>query len=995
MSLHDAPAKNHELDDIPLREARDPAAYISSPSWMAVAVMELLREGLIVLRAHLEDQQEVQITWDHPWIELQFFADWEQHIRTRSAEGEVRPAPREGESFLGLKRRSSRQRYLQIFDALTVEPGRRKGGRSSGPFLAGRIEMSRDSIASQGPRSEHLAVVANILRDSLTFTNFLDEAYDVSIAAEFHPLMQEDEDRAYYPLVFGVVFHPQQGEENSLPTPASWSPEMRSDFWENLLRRLDINIMNLAERESNGALTPSPKPDKVVAPLRRVSVMSPVPIPRSLAKDAAGWALVRGLGRMFGGYRQIPDLDLQGRAATEEAESLFWKSLKQRMETHKIKYEQSREGSRTILTMKDITEREARHFWEGFAKSLNKGEKGPGLHISQAGFETANQYDKHHKKVATATRIVLWPEEALKASDDWPLPPVRFRNEGSPGYMDMLNKHGQRPFFADGWLWIPREGEREGFRIGGLSTLLFPEGRTAIERLKNKELEDYETRLNRIFQEPSLFQDEDERTIRELQSAIRRVKQWLKTLTTHDCMDLVLCIFEAFHRQRESWIAEELTLREGRRVRTTPWRVICLDPEELRSRLDPGRKLGQNWRNLLFEKLEALTTFERQTRTVVGRKVDVGDRFLMRVLDGYRGSDEQNLSESDPGMGLTRALRRANAFPIDAFFAVVSTDFMERLITWAVDENGVVRWGIDAAKAAERAALSTDPDAGKAARIIGQEVRQDARDRPYYEHSPRLLTFGNLQEWRLEWRIFAHLLLQETTPNFEPVRGERGAQKRRLKPNSLGGKHRLVQRGGDFYLSCNGNLGRGYRLKHWMNQAGFIKEPGSKEAAESFTFFVECLAVFQLSLGLRMELTPASGKPLFDDAAVKSLRAYRSHPYTAHPLNMKFYLPADLEKRLRDRLAEAGIDALDEGEAPPEIEGADARANNLITREQLRIARKKAGMTQADLGGRLAVSQQIVGYWEKGVKPIPMERQKELLEILQDNLEPNVIAGKG
>lgn len=999
------------------------AVLFQNPTWLAITVLEMVKEGLLVLRSHLEDsQKEKEISWEHPWVELQFFADSgaEQAVGARPAP-EIRA--RERETFLALRKRSSRQRFLKVFDVLTSScaagpegapvkaSSRRKAAASAAqsPFLVGRVAAPRAERAAM-IRSELAAQVADLLDDALTFTSFLGGGYDVHVAAEFHPLTTQHEpgagERPFYPLVLGVVFHPLPGDEGELPTPGVWNREERGEFWDSLFSRLDGRIVGLmaelqAEAGEAGTheKTPlpsaSPKPDKVVVPQRRVSIMSPVPMPRSVAKDAAGWALVRGLGRMFGGYRQIPDYDLMGRLSTEEAERLFWEALREKLEDEEVRYEEAREGSRTVFTLQGWNERETRQFWDAFVKSLNKGQNGPGIAVQPAGIEAGNYFDRQSRKAAVATRLVLWPEEALKDEDgdSFAQAPVRFRGEGSPGYMALLRRHGQKPFFADGWLWIPREGEREGFRIGGLSTLLFPEGRAAIERIKRRELDDYETRLNRIFQEPSLFKDEDERTIRELQAAIRRVKTWLKTLTTYDCMDLVLCIFEAFHRQRDSWIAEQVTLRDGRRIRTTPWRVIVLEPEELRSRLDPGRKWGQNWRNLLFEKLEALTTFERQTRTVIGRKVDVGDRFLMRVLDGFRGSDESTLSETDPGMGLTRALKRANAFPIDAFFAVVSTDFMERLITWAVDENGVVRWGIDAAKAAERAALSADPQNVQEARSVAREINKEARQRPYYDHSPRLLTFGNLEEWPLEWRIFAHLLLQEATPNFETTREARGGtERRRLKPNPLGGKHRLVPlRGGPaYYLSCNGSLGRGYQLKRWMNQAGFIKEPGNREAMEAFAHFLECLRGFQKSLGLRFELLSGSGgRALIDDEAMEFLESLEETPAQAHKLLMRFYLPADLEKRLRDRLAEAGIDALDEGEEElvKVLQEEQARAQEVISPTQLRDARKRAGLTQAELGDMVGVSQQVIGYWEKAVKPIPIERQRELQEALKGHFE--------
>ncbi len=984
----------------------------SETSWLSASILEVIHEGLVLLRAHIENKDLEDISWERPWIEAQFDVpwDWKEDSKNRSHKGKTpgrglavfdyltqdvalyRPDNTEYLSFLDEADRS--QAVVPI-----GEGGERDPDSLAAPFSIGRhtswldVESENDSDAFT--RAE-LRSLTEKLSEALVFNPELESNIGpVQIIAEFFPIVVvEEEKRAFYPLVIGM--EPKAGAaspDGQLIGLANLTHNEKMRFWDLLFMKVQENIKQLKENAAESGVarierqqsSVTAKPDKVVPPQRRVSVMSPVPMPRALARDAAGIALIRGLGRMFGGYREIPDLDIGGRDATEHASKLFWTQLFDRLDSEGIEYKEESAQKRKTIILYNVKEEAARAFWEGFTKSLNKGENGPGLQVATPEFKTLNAYDHQSRDVKVATGLLLWPAEALDGTQC----PVRFRNEGSPGYLELLSEHGPKPFFADGWLWIPRGKEREGFRIGGLSTLLFPEGRVALEQLRKRELQNYESRLQQIFQEPSLFKDEDERAITELQVAIRRVKSWLAGLTTYDCMDLVLCIFEAFHRQRNDWIQEQVLLRDGRKIKTSPTRMIRLDPEELRSRLDPGLKWGQNWRAVLFEKLEALTTFERQTRTNNGRKVDVGDRFLVRVIDAWRGTDESQFTDGDPGIGLMQALRRANAFPTNAFFAVVSTDFMSRLLVWVTDEKGVTHWGIDAAQAAERAALEVDPANEKHARASGKEYRQLVRERPYYNHSPRLLTLGNLESWPVETRVFANVLLQEFTPNFEPTKTGRAPARKKIRPNKFGGKNMIIRRKGEDFFSCNGSNGRGYTVQHWLTLGGFIKDLKShRNHVSTFKDFLTAVRSIRkvLSLGLELSLPQKKGETVTGKEAIELLENSAEKPRKLYKSNLKFFLPYDLEERIRELLANAGIEALDEGEEPQVIE-EDTDSTKPSIQPQLKKARKKAKMTQTDLASKLKVSQQMIAMWENGKKGLPEEREDELYELLKNYLE--------
>lgn len=711
------------------------------------------------------------------------------------------------------------------------------------------------------------------------------------------------------------------------------------------------------------------------------SVMSPIPMPRAAVKGSASLSLVRGLGRMFAGYSKVPDLDLRGKTATQKAEQAFWKSIHAQLDEVCATRQPASswrhrkiESDQFVIVLRGFQEPEAQILWRAMTKRLNKGEGGPGIEVAQPGFTKHNRL--YRGQAVIETHIHLWPEESLKNADGWSIPPVRFRNEGSPGYMALLANHGQRPYFADGWLWVPRANEREGFRIGGLPTLLFPEGRAALEKVKQLELTDYEAQLNRVFYNPTLFQDKDARIIQDLKAAIRRTQNWLRELSVYEIgQDLILCVFETFYRQRDAWMNQRVRLPDGRMVETTPWRVIRLDPNDLRIRLDPRNQWGQNWRTRLFQKLETLTTFERQTRTKTGRKIDVGDRFLGRVIDGRQGVDEGTAPETDSGLGLTRALKRVGGVPTDAFFVEASIDFMERLVTWAVDDKGVVHWGIDAAKAAEIAALSQTPYEQSQAREIRQSIKEDIQTKPYFNHSPRLLTLGNLEGWPLTRKLFAYTLLQERTPSSKSKAGDSTHYKYEKKPKDDTNQNQIVTIYDREYIACNGKYGHGYKIKTWINKIGYRKHQRRQRTEAIISEFIDDLICLSNALDLQIQV---KNEDKTTKEIIDWLSCPKSTPSKKNAIVLQAFLPVDLEIRLRNRLAEAGVEAVDEDEAPVFTKEPDS----LLTPAKLQAARKKAGWNQSELAKRVGVSRQMLGYWENGNKPVPAKRLKKILELL-------------
>lgn len=792
--------------------------------------------------------------------------------------------------------------------------------------------------------------------------------------------------RGFYFVSVGLALQPPRLEDATdheidlyaeLSDLTTWPAEDLKRLWEALLRTKFASatvVFGITTSEPEATLRDvtqaepllRPSERQVPGPVRQ-HLMNPVPIPRKAAKDADALALTRGLGRIFTKYGTHPDLSLREKTALAEADSLFWPHLEDYLDQTQrdnwtLQDKEKEPGH--VLTLEGVSTERARAWWADFKQTLNASNDGPGLEVAEPQFETANRFQGGD--VVTATQIELWPQGAGTVS-------VSFRRVSSPGYMALLDRHSPRPFFAEGWYWMPRGDRREGFRIGGLSALLFPEGRDALKRIQRREAEEYERRLQEIFRQPSLFRDEDSRVMRDLEGAIKRAKQWVSQLTVYDTKDLMLCVYEAFYRQRNAWVTETLELPGKQPIPITPYRYICLEPQNLRVRLDPANRWGRNWRSKLFDRLEALTTFEHQTLDRKGRRIDIGDRFLRRVIDGQQGTiTDGSVPDTDSGLGLTRILRNAGALPIDAFFVEVSIDFMERLCAWAVDEKGAVKWGLEAARLNEQKALGNGEPKAKA-KVEVDAVRQRVRDNPTYEHSPRLLTLSNLEEWPAARKELAACLLQEATPNYEKSDG-----RRRLKPNHLGGNRKLVRLNEQDYIACNGNRNRGYRLETWMQKANYELRKGPGGGLQAFgDYLADLEALMGEAIGLWIEI---QGHP--QDHPLRVLQSYRDNRKVASRLLVKKYLPADLEIRLKEQLEAAGIF---EGEHQANSVVTPSRPGGL-TPADIRMGRKAAGWTQAELAAKVGISHKQVSLWERAKDPIPAEQEKKLQIVLREFL---------
>lgn len=701
-----------------------------------------------------------------------------------------------------------------------------------------------------------------------------------------------------------------------------------------------------------------------IKPIR--SVMDPVPIPRGSAAQAgitAKTSAIEGLGRLFTGYRSIPDLDILGEIATKEADTLFWTYLEKHLdETLPGQWEKELVNSGEIrLTFRGVQVDKAKRIWREATETMNAGKGGPGLLVADPDYQRNNRMEGGEPVIKTT--VLLWPEGHLKPRWGEAAPAVTFRRRSSPGYMALLKRHSPGDYFADGWLWKTYGNTIEGFRIGGLDRLLYPEGREAIERIRRRRVEDIDTELNRVLQNPTLFKDEDQEVVAGLQRAKTRAAQVIERLSVYGWEETAKCILEAFFRQQDAWANGKVKLPNSKEIITDPIRLIILDPNDLMARLDPGRRWGQNWRAQMFNRLEALTTFQRQTRTIGGKTVDVGDTFLRRAIDGRR----PEVDEKEPG--LIPMLQRGGAIPSNFFFVEISFDFINQLFIRETDSKGVLHWGFDAGKAAQEKAIASGMKQ-TAAREKRREVERRARAVPTYDHSPRLMSLSNLERWPQNKKNLANTIHKEKTPNYEPSKNRSGRTRRRRTDNRLGGKEKLENIDSEDFIAFNGNRDHGYRLRTWAEK---VPMPAGAKGYREIILYLKAL---HKELGLRVRVGAESWTT---SEALDKLETGVNSPSIAGTI-LKMYLPVDMEHKLADQLLDAGIDSISRPDTtPPALRPMWPKGP---TPGELREARKKAGLKQGDLAQKIGVAQQSVSLWERGeVKP-PKDKRAELTKIL-------------
>lgn len=717
----------------------------------------------------------------------------------------------------------------------------------------------------------------------------------------------------------------------------------------------------------------------------------PVPLPHRAISEAAPLTTIRGLGRSLvpAKYQDTPDLDRKtSDIAQKAAQKLLWESVENILSnavdnnSTEACWTRNTENDQVIYTVSNLQEQETRELWNEVKASLNVGNGGPGLQASDPAIVANNHFDAIKGHSVIETRLIFWPEKVLQYQDGYSKPGVYFRSNQSPGYVALLNSHGDNPFKADGWLWLPKDSVREGYRLAGRAEYVFQEGVQAMSSLENLLISHHEEEIDRIqgsirstlpFHETVMAKED---LVKQLKDDIRRAKDHIATLSTFDCLNPLKCVLYAFHNQREAWANEQLKLPGGELINTSPYRVIQLDPTELKYFLNAT---GDTWRTLIWRRLQALASFERTTWTKSGRRVESGDRFIHVLLDGYRTKEEMGAKEHE--RGLWKVLRQEGAVPSDAFFAVLSPDFLDRCYSWERDADGKIVFG------AEAAALK----AKKTTKFIEAKTIRDEENRKSatYADSKRLTALSERENWSSERKLLVTRISEARTVNTRPGRKNGNPVPVRSR-NSLGGNYLLRKIDDTQYEVCRGTRGKGYSVTGWMKVGGYTTKGDQRQTSKAYRNFIADLEYLSENLGFELQIPKKFKKT---KRVIEFLSNNRKKK--TELLQIDILIPLDIEDLLQKHLDTFDTKATESNPVPgkpektvkiekPQSNKQKREEPNLQILDKLKDQLKAAGILQSDLAEMLDVSRESINRWfsPSSAKKIPDKRIRQILEIL-------------
>ena len=240
------------------------------------ALVEVLRGGLVNLRAYLEDARDPAISWAEPFVELHYAAPWDW---TTGGMTVSKMPPEVLEDFKAASRWFA-EGFVQRMTVLALQMAtkgaavRVKDGETESlvapevqaaleemteeekevffrdfgkPFVLGADYLEEEEDLEEGPEDEprNLTPAAEARLEELEpFLPFSGEddggPFSGSIVFAVHPLtVDEDTREAYFPVVVGLHFAPREDEVEdpeglTFPDPTRWSPEDVRAFWTTL-----------------------------------------------------------------------------------------------------------------------------------------------------------------------------------------------------------------------------------------------------------------------------------------------------------------------------------------------------------------------------------------------------------------------------------------------------------------------------------------------------------------------------------------------------------------------------------------------------------------------------------------------------------------------------------------------------------------------------------------------------------------------------------------
>jgi len=235
------------------------------PDWIILTAFHLVRNSLYSLRQYIKNPDPLfpDISWENPWVELQYPVEWNWRHEERQGgalfgqftEEELKDKDTITKKLVEM---FFKQKELFVLGLLTDQAALGKRGNKYQALLPLDMIEELDKL----PEDERKARLDELYKPnyfgtvneesplmeegetegggkplpSLRFNPKDEEGrliFDCHISVEFHPLVvDEDERRAYFPVVVGLTFIPS--EENPYPDPSTWTQELQEMFWDTL-----------------------------------------------------------------------------------------------------------------------------------------------------------------------------------------------------------------------------------------------------------------------------------------------------------------------------------------------------------------------------------------------------------------------------------------------------------------------------------------------------------------------------------------------------------------------------------------------------------------------------------------------------------------------------------------------------------------------------------------------------------------------------------------
>jgi len=241
------------------------------PNWFQLSALRIFKGALQSLRAYIEDSNEPEINWANPFVELQWEVEWDwerQQVLTYTFSKE---ALRDEEAFTNqIAEATAKHISVYTLQLLTKEAALLKQGgeftyllpQDITPSINDLPENEREALLEElyepfsigafdapeglpedGPIPDDVAAqLQKKLADlpSLTIKGEADGVpFEASLIFQFHPLIvDEDERRAYYPIVCGIGFTPVDADTPPAD-PSTWKTQDQKDFWEQVIEGIE------------------------------------------------------------------------------------------------------------------------------------------------------------------------------------------------------------------------------------------------------------------------------------------------------------------------------------------------------------------------------------------------------------------------------------------------------------------------------------------------------------------------------------------------------------------------------------------------------------------------------------------------------------------------------------------------------------------------------------------------------------------------------------